>query len=149
VSYSLNNHYLLVISKGSYIFHWGQLTPALTRQLHPCLRRLRCLLHPERRRAPANGREGLQNHSPLRSCMGEGKLGFWEALCATAQALHHGSSSIQVGRCCLPPSSSSSASIGLLQRCHQQRYCCDYICKRTVRATCSRLVIHHVLRVHV
>ena len=38
-----------------------------------CLRRLRSLLHPERRRAPANGRAGLRNHSPLRSCTGEGE----------------------------------------------------------------------------
>jgi hypothetical protein len=30
-----------------------------------CLRRLRSLLHPERRRAPSNGRVGLRNHSPL------------------------------------------------------------------------------------
>ena len=30
-----------------------------------CLRRHRSLLHPERRRAPANGRAGLRNHSPL------------------------------------------------------------------------------------
>jgi hypothetical protein len=88
-------------------------------------------------------------HSPLRSCTGEGELGFWEAHCTTAQVLHHGSSSIQVRRCCLPPSSLPSTPTSLLQRCHQQHYCCDYLCKQTVRATCSCLVIHHVLRVHV
>jgi hypothetical protein len=38
--------------------------------------RLCSLLHPERRRAPANGRAGLRNHSPLQSCTGEGELGF-------------------------------------------------------------------------
>jgi hypothetical protein len=114
-----------------------------------CLRRLRSLLHPERRRAPANGRAGLRNHSPLRSYTGEGELGFWEALCATARVLHHGSSSFQVGRCSLPPSSSPSASTSLLQRCHQQRYCNNYICKRTVHAVNCCSSVHHVLRVHV
>jgi hypothetical protein len=79
-----------------------------------CLRCLGSLPHSERRRAPANGRAGLWNHSPLRSYTGEGELGFWKALCVTVQALHHGSSSLQVGRCSLPPSSSPSASIGLL-----------------------------------
>jgi hypothetical protein len=51
------------------------------------LRRLCSLPHPERRRAPANGRAGLRNHSPLRSCTGEGELGFWEALYATTRVL--------------------------------------------------------------
>jgi hypothetical protein len=113
------------------------------------LRRHRSLPHPERRRASANGRVGLWNHSPLRSFTGEGELGFWEALCATARVLHHGSSSIQVGRCCLPPSSSSSSSTGLLQRCHQQHYCCDFTCKRTVCAVYCYMYVHHALRVHV
>src|SRR4051812_16318914 len=58
-----------------------------------CLRRLCSLLHLVCRRAPLNGRAGLRNHSSLRSCTGEGELGFWEALRATAQGLHHGSSS--------------------------------------------------------
>jgi hypothetical protein len=114
-----------------------------------CLRCLRSLPHLERRRAQTNGRAGLQNHSPLRSCTREGELGFWEALCATAQAFHHGPSSIQVGRYCLPPSSSSSTSTGLLQHCHQQRYCYDYICKWTVRVVYCCFPVHHVLRVHI
>jgi hypothetical protein len=111
----------------------------------PYLRCLHSLLHPERRREPANGRAGLRNHSPLRSYTEEGKLGFWEALCATTRVLHHGSSSIQVGKCCLPPSSSPSASTGLLQHCHQQRYRCNFICKRTVRASCYCLHVYLVL----
>jgi hypothetical protein len=60
------------------------LKPILGFATSRCLRRLRSLLHPERRRAPANGRAGLWNHSLLRSCTGEGELGFWKALCATA-----------------------------------------------------------------
>ena len=110
-----------------------------------CLHRHRSLPHPARRRASANGRAGLRNRSSLRSCTGEGELGFWEALCATAQALHHGSPSVQVGRCCLPSSSTPSTSTRRprrQQRCHQQRYCCDIICytstatsTRSVRAT--------------
>jgi hypothetical protein len=38
-------------------------------------------------------------------------------------------SSIQVGRCCLP--SSSSTTTGLLQRCHQHCHRCDFTYKRT------------------
>ena len=70
---------------------------------------------------------------------GEGELGFWEALCATAQVLHHGSPSVQVGRCCLPSSSTPSTSTRRQQRCHQQRYCCDVICY-TATATSTRSV---------
>jgi hypothetical protein len=128
---------------------FAELSLGALARLPPHIPEIRSLLHPERRRAPANGRAGLRNHSPLRSFTGEGELGFWEALCATAQALHHGSSSFQVGRCSLPPSSLPSASTGLLQRCHQQRYCNDYICKRAVRAVYYSLSVHHVLRVHV
>ena len=40
------------------------------------LHRYRSLLHPERRHAPANGREGLQNLSPLGSCTGRGRIRF-------------------------------------------------------------------------
>ena len=38
--------------------------------------RHRSLLHPERRRAPANGRAGLRNLSPLGSCTGRGRIRF-------------------------------------------------------------------------
>ena len=121
-----------------------------------CLRRHRSLLHPASRRASANGRAGLRNRSSLRSCTGEGELGFWEALCATAQALHHGSQAlcataqalhhgspfVQVGRCCLPSSSTPSASTHRPRRqqhCHQQRYCCDIV-YYTFTATSTRSV---------
>jgi hypothetical protein len=67
----------------------------------------RSLLHTARRRAPANRRAGLQNHSPLRSCTREGELGFWEALYTTAQPLHHGPYSVHE-RWCLPSSSTPS-----------------------------------------
>ena len=39
-------------------------------------RRHRSLLHPERRRAPANGRAGLRNLSPLGSYTGRGRIRF-------------------------------------------------------------------------
>jgi hypothetical protein len=70
-----------------------------------CLTESFAILYGER-----DGRAGLRNHSSLQSYTGEGELGFWQELCATAWVLHRGSSSFQVGRCCLAPSSSSSAS---------------------------------------
>jgi hypothetical protein len=100
------------------------------------LHRHHSLLHLERRRALENGRAGLRNHSPLRSSTREGELGFWKSLRSTAQVLHHGSPSFQIGRCCLPPPTSLSTSIGLLQHCHQQCHHCDYICKRMVHVKC-------------
>jgi hypothetical protein len=60
------------------------------------LLRHRSLLHPARRCALANGRAGLRIQYPLRSCTGETGLGLWGALYTTSQALHHGSSFIQV-----------------------------------------------------
>ena len=116
------------------------------------LRRHRTLLHPERRRPPANGREGLRNHSPLRSCTGEGELGFWEALRATARCLHHGSSTQQVGRCCVPPPQASSTPSRHRQRRRQQHRCTEqfcYICKRSVCVPCFRWSDKHVRCVHV
>ena len=44
--------------------------------LFSLLRRHRSLLHPERRHAPANGRAGLRNPSPLGSCTGRGRIRF-------------------------------------------------------------------------
>ena len=45
-------------------------------RLQGLLYRYRSLLHPERRRAPANGRASLQNLSSLGSCTGRGRIRF-------------------------------------------------------------------------
>jgi hypothetical protein len=76
----------------------------------------------------------------LQSCMGEDELDFWKALCASAPALHHGWSSVQVGRCWLLSSSTLSTSTRRQKHCHQhrqQRYCytSTTISTRAVRAT--------------
>ena len=47
------------------------------------------LLHPERRHAPTNGRAGLRNLSPSRSCTGRGRIRFLGSVRATAQVRLH------------------------------------------------------------
>src|SRR4051794_19475834 len=95
--------------------------------------RLCSLLHPARRRAP------VRKHSPLRSCTGEGELGFWEELHATAQGLHHGSSSWTISGSLSDLSSTSSPSRSCCGPC---RWSC-YTSTETVRSQSGQ----HVPRV--
>ena len=76
-----------------------------------CLFSLLCchhsLIHPECRRAPANGRAGLQNLSPLGSCTGRGRIRFLGSArcdCSTIFIMAR-------------PSSKSSDAVRCLQHC--------------------------------
>ena len=71
------------------------------------LRRHHSLLHPERRRAPANGRASLRNLSPLGSCTGRGRIRF------LGSALRDCSTIFTTAR---PLSKSSAAAYQPLQR---------------------------------
>ena len=73
--------------------------------------------------AGVHRRVGEQVSGTVRLCdpaPGEDELGFWEALCATAQIRHHGSSSVQVGRCYSSSYSSPSAAD---RRQHRHQHC--------------------------
>jgi hypothetical protein len=85
---------------------------------------------------PGNGRASLQNHSHWRSCTGQGELGFLEALCMTARALHHGSSTGQVGQY-RQPSFSTASTLTCLRELHcQQYYCCIDDCYTSTGSVC-------------
>ena len=66
-------------------------------------------------------RTGEQISGTVHPCdfaSGEGESGFWVALCATAQGLHHGSFSIQVGCCGVPSSAPPVDALCYKDRLH-------------------------------